>query len=195
MKHPTRRDLLGLWLGALTLPFAPPFAPSGVRAQDTAIPEQNRASLTAPPPRPGLGDLPTRMENLLLRACVPDDPAPARELFLPRDAFRLIKAITEPDALYDRLVRAYDEDIHELHERLREETGGELASVSFVRFRFTGRRGWVRLREEANRLPYWAQRHSWIDYRAGGRDRSIEVRTMIAWGDRWFITHLNEFRH
>lgn len=191
MKHPTRRDLLGLSLGVLSLPFSRRV----VRAQDAAIPEQNRASLTEPPPRPGLGDVPPRMETLLLRACVPDDPTPARELFLPREAFRLIKAIAEPDALYDRLLRAYDDDIHELHARLREESAGDLSTVSFVRFRFTGRRGWVRVREETNRLPYWAQRHSWIDYRAGGRDRSIEVRTMIAWGDRWFITHLNEFRH
>lgn len=202
MKSSSRRGFLalgGVSLGALAagvpgIGWLPRALAQDASAPATAIPEQNRASLTEPPPRPGPGDLPARMERLLMQSCVPDDPAPSHELFLPRDAFRLIKAISDPDALYDRIFRAYEEDIHELHARLREESGGDLSSVSFVRFRFTGRRGWVRLREETNRLPYWAQRHSWLDYRAGGRDRSIEVRTMIAWGDRWFITHLNEFR-
>lgn len=158
-----------------------------------AIPDSNRASLTEPPPRPPLGDVPERMRSLLLDACVPDEPARAAELFLPREAFRLIKATSEPDRLYDRLFRAYEADLHGLAARLRTESGGDLSSVAFEGFRFTGRRGWVRLREEANRLPYWAQRHSFLAYSAGGRSREFEVRTMIAWGDRWFITHLGEF--
>lgn len=195
MKTPSRRDFLSLAAAGLCAPTSLLLAASG-RAQDaTAIPEQNRANLTEPPPRPGLGDVPARMERLLMQSCVPDAPEPSHELFLSREAFALIKAISDPNTLYDRIFRAYEEDIHELHARLLEESGGDLSTVSFVGFRFTGRRAWVRLREETNRLPYWAQRHSWLDYRAGGRDRSIEVRTMIAWGDRWFITHLNEFRH
>jgi len=56
------------------------------------------------------------------------------------------------------------------------------------------RRAWVRVREESNRLPYWAQRHNSIVYRVGTEERRIEVRTMIAWDDQWFITHLSEFR-
>ena len=159
------------------------------------IPPQNLASLTVAPPRPGPGDLPQRMERLLEQAIVRNDPTLAHDLYLPREAFRLIKGISDPDALWDRIFRAYDEDIHELHAQLVTECRGEdLSSVEFSAFRFTGRRAWVRLREETNRLPYWAQRHSWIDYRAGGRPRQIEVRTMIAWGDRWYITHLSEFR-
>lgn len=192
MKTLSRRDVLSLSLGAL----AAPLVPALLRAQDaTTIPEHNRASLTTEPPRPPVGDLPQRMENLLLRAVVPDAPEPAHELFLSREAFRLIKAVSEPDPLFDRIFRAYEGDIHELHARLLEESGGDLSTVSFRGYRVSGRRAWVRVGEESNRLPYWAQRHSWLDYRAGGRDRSIEVRTMIAWGDRWYITHLNEFRH
>lgn len=198
----SRRDFLGRSLLSLsTAALAPSVilsSTSTLSAQDasaaTVIPESNRASLTEPPRRPGLGDVPERMRRLLVESCIPDAPAPSHELFLSREAFRLIKAISDPDALYDRIFRAYEEDIHELHARLLEESGGDLTAVAFVGFRFTGRRGWVRLREETNRLPYWAQRHSWIDYTVRGRPHQIEVRTMIAWGDRWFITHLNEFR-
>ena len=200
----TRREWLGA-VGALSVLgpnlqlLAQEGAPSspvdpGARTP-MAIPPQNRPSLTSAPPRPGLGALPEQMERLLMQAIVRNEPAIAHDLYLPREAFRLIKGISDPDALWDRIFADYDEDIHELHARLETECRGEdLSSVSFTGFRFTGRRAWVQLREETNRLPYWAQRHSWLDYRAGGRPGQIEVRTMIAWGDRWYITHLNEFR-
>lgn len=159
--------------------------PALARAQD--IPEHNRASLEAAPPRPPAGDLSTRIP-ILFDAIVHDDPARADELFLSREAFRLVKGVPNPDPLWERLHRAYVEDIHELHAATP-----DLASATFERFRFTGRRGWVVVGEEANRLPYWAQRHSFIDYRVGAETRHIEVRTMISWDDRWFITHLSEF--
>ena len=154
------------------------------RAHGQEIPEHNRASLTEPPPRPGPGDLVTRMP-ILFDAIVRGEPARADELFLSREAFRLVKAVTNPDPLWERLHHAYEADILRLHASLP-------ATASFERFRFTRRRGWVAVGEEANRLPYWAQRHSFIDYRAGAAQH-IEVRTMITWGDRWFITHLSEF--
>ena len=204
MRNLSRRE----WLGAvsalsvlgpnlhLLAQEGAPSAPADPGARTPMeIPPQNMASLTTAPPRPGLGDVPERMQRLLTQAIVRNEPAIAHDLYLPREAFRLIKGISDPDALWDRIFADYDEDIHELHARLQTECGGaDLSSVEFTAFRFTGRRAWVRLREETNRLPYWAQRHSWIDYRAGGRPRQIEVRTMIAWGDRWYITHLNEFR-
>jgi hypothetical protein len=46
--------------------------------------------------------------------------------------------------------------------------------------------------EESDRLPYWAQRHNHIVYRSGGQEARFEVRTMIAWDERWYITHLSE---
>jgi hypothetical protein len=175
----SRRDVV---IGSLA---APVLLVSVSRAQE--VPAHNRASLHEPPPRPPAGDLATRMP-ILFDAIVHDDPARADELFLSRDAFRLIKGVTNPDPLWERLHRAYVEDIHELHA-----ANTDLASATFERFRFTGRRGWVVVGEEANRLPYWAQRHSFIDFHASGARRQIEVRTMITWDDRWFITHLSEF--
>ncbi len=177
-----RRDLLG---GALALAALP----SLVAAQAEEIPEHNRASLTEPPPRPPIGLAASRAQTLL-DAIVHDDPARADDFFLSRDAFRLIKAVPNPDPLWERLHSAYVHDIHTLHASTR-----DLDAAQFAQLRFTGRRGWVAVREEANRLPYWAQRHSFLDYRVGGEDRHIEVRTMITWDDQWFITHLSEFHH
>lgn len=155
-------------------------------ASAQSIPEHNRAELTEAPPRPGPGDVEARARRLF-EAIRDDDPARAADFFLPREAFRLIKGIADPDGLWDRIFRMYEDDIHELHRELP-------SGAEFVRFEFSRRRAWVRIREESNRLPYWAQRHNWIVYRVGAEERRIEVRTMIAWDDRWFITHLSEFR-
>lgn len=155
-------------------------------AQDAAIPEHNRAELTEAPPRPGPGDVEERARRLF-DAILRDDPASATDFFLSREAFRAIKGISDPDALWERIFRMYQDDVHELHAQVPE-------GAEFVRFELSRRRGWVRVREESNRLPYWAQRHNWIVYRVGTEERRIEVRTMIAWDDRWYITHLSEFR-
>jgi hypothetical protein len=173
-------------LAALTLLLCA-FAPAVAFAQ--AIPAGNRAELTSPPPRPGPGDVEERARRLF-QAIVADQPAMAADSFLSREAFRLIKGVTDPDALWDRLFRTYERDIHALHAQL----GADASRAEFVRFEMSRRRGWVGVREEANRLPYWAQRHNWIVYRVGTEERRFEVRTMIAWNERWFITHLSEFR-
>ena len=119
-------------------------------------------------------------------AGMPTDPARAMDFFMPREIFAAIKGIPHPDGLHARIVRMYENDIHTLH-------GTVPADAEFVRFEFSGRRSWVVLREETNRLPYWAQRHNHIVYRSGGQEHRILVRTMIAWDERWYITHLSDF--
>lgn len=172
-------------LGAL---IASPLLPSMTRAQrEPTVPEHNRAELTEAPPRPPLGDASERAQRLF-DAIVHDEPARAEDFFLPQDAFRLIKGISDPDALWTRIHGMYENDIHTLHAL------PDLARASFVRLDLSRRRAWVRVREESNRLPYWAQRHNTLVYSVDGAERQIEVRTMIAWDDRWYITHLSEFR-
>ncbi len=73
---------------------------------------------------------------------------------------------------------------HALHEEVP-------AGASFDRFVMTRRGGWVERRQEANALPYWASRHDWVYYRVGERERRFEIRTLINWGPRWFVTHIS----
>ena len=176
----SRRAFVGAALGIAVFPRV-------VRAQE--IPEHNRGALSEAPALPPLGAAEERARRLF-DAIVHDDPARADDFFLARDAFRLIKAVPDPDPLWERLHAAYVRDIHALHA-----SSHDLDRAELVRLRLTRRRGWVVVGEEANRLPYWAQRHSLLDYRVGAEERHIEVRTMIAWNDEWFITHLSEFRH
>lgn len=167
---------------------APAQAPAERGGARVEIPAHNRADLRQAPPRPPVGKANERAARLF-DAIVHDDPSRALDFFFPRDAFLLVKGITDPGALYDRIQRAYVKDIHILHAEL-----ADLDKARFVRLELSRRRSWVVPREESNRLPYWAQRHNAIVYQVGKEERRIEVRTMIAWDDEWYITHLREFR-
>ena len=153
-----------------------------------SVPSGNDPRLSTPPPRPELGDAATRAAGLF-EAIRTDDPSRGMDLFLPRDAFRAIKGVGDPDRFYDRLVRLFERDVHALHESTSGLEGAELVAL-----RFSRRRSWVEVRQEANRLPYWAQRRSELVYRVAGEERSLSVHTMIAWDGRWFITHLSDHR-
>ena len=165
-------------------------APLSAQRIQIEVPDQNSARLETAPQRPRAGDIEDRL-RVLFDAIKADSPEAGRAAFLDREVFRAVKGISDPDALYDRMIRLFERDVHALHGEL----GDNAADAEFVRFEFSRRRSWVGLREESNRLPYWAQRHNWLVYRIGEEEHRFEVRTMISWGDQWFITHLSEFRH
>jgi hypothetical protein len=143
----------------------------------------------AEPPLPAPGDIDVRA-GALFAAIVSGDPAGAADLFLPREAFVRIKAASDPNAIYDRLLRAYHADIRALHVATP-----DLGRAEYVRVEFSRRRGYVVPGQEANRIAYWAQRHNALVYRVGTEERRIELRVLIAWEGRWYLTHLSEFKH
>ncbi len=147
------------------------------------IPAHNRPGI-AEPPRPPLGDLPARMGELFEALAADDAARVERAVFLPRDAFRLIKGAADPDRIFDRLLRELAEGVHRYHAEL---PAG--AAVERVQLRNCK---WVTVREEANRLPYWRCLHNRVHYRAGARSAFLVVRTLISWDDRWYVTHLAE---
>ncbi|MBX3270783.1 MAG: hypothetical protein KF729_11000 [Sandaracinaceae bacterium] len=134
------------------------------------------------PPRPAVGDAEARAAQLF-GAILADEPERARDFFFPREPFAVLKAIAEPDRYWQTLYAHYERDIHRLHAQIP-------AGATFERFEMTRRGGWVDRREEANAIPYWASRHDWVHYRAGGRAQRFEIRTLINWGPRWYVTHL-----
>ena len=156
-------------------------------AQDIEIPASNSPDLREAPPRPGPGNIDDKARTLF-EAIKADDVEAGKSFFMSREVFRAIKGVADPDRFYDRMLALWERDIHALHAQIP-------ADAEYVRFEFSRRRGWVEVRQESNRLPYWAQRHNHIVYRVGDEERRFEVRTMNAWGDEWFITHLSEFRN
>ena len=153
----------------------------------TDVPASNRADLNDPPPRPPADDA-AQKAKLLFDAIVSDAPERAESVFFPRAAFLRVKDMRDPGRYYDRLKRRFEQDIHALHAALPDP-----ANARFERFELAKRGGFVRVREEANLLPYWASRHSFIHYRVGDQALRLEVRVMITWDDRWYVIHLNEF--
>jgi hypothetical protein len=164
-------------------------APIRTPAPDvSAVPLHNRANLKEPPPRPPASEAVDKAKRLF-DAIVADAPERAEEVFFPRAAFLLVKDIPDPGKYYDRLKRRFEQDIHALHASL-----ADPASAQFERFELANRGGFVRVREEGNRLPYWASRHSFIHFRMRGQPQRLEVRVLITWDERWYVIHLNEFR-
>jgi hypothetical protein len=142
---------------------------------------EQRAS-TLPPP---LGDFEARAQRLF-DAIVRDDPTQANEVFFPRDAFLLIKAIPDPGRYYDKLHARFERDVHALHKTLGKD-------ARYQRFELSKRGGHVKPGEEGNRLPYWAARHCFLHYRAQGKAQKLELRVLITWQERWYVIHLSEF--
>lgn len=162
--------------------------PRAAADSEPVIPLHNRADQRTDPPKPSLGDFEQRV-RALWEAIVTDQPQNAAPAFFPRDPFLLIKAIVQPGRYYDQLQKRFEKDIHVLHGRTR-----DLDRAVFDHFELARRGGFAKVGDEANRLPYWASRHSFIHYRVGGSLRRIEVRVVITWNDRWYVIHLNEFK-
>lgn len=166
------------------------FAGAAAGQRFPSPPASNDPRLTEPPPRPGAEGAQDRA-RLLFEAIQRDDPEHGLPFFMPREVFRQIKGVADPDRFYDRMLRLFHRDVHALHQQL----GEDAARAEFVRLELSRRRSWVRVREESNRLPYWAQRHNWLYYRVGDEERRFEVRTLNLWDGEWYVTHLSEFRH
>jgi hypothetical protein len=139
------------------------------------------------PPRPPEGDIHDKARRLW-DAIVHDDPARASDVFFPREPFLQIKNMQDPGRYYDKLRARFDHDIHALHA-----STPDLDHATFERFELARRGGYVRVREEGNRLPYWASRHSRLHYRVGKQLRALDVRVVIAWEDVWYVIHLSAF--
>jgi hypothetical protein len=162
----------------------------GQEQEPGVVPAHNRADLKEAPPRP-LATGAEQLARALFAAIAADDVSAASTLFFPRAAFLLVKDMADPGRYYDQLYRRFQADLHALHTRLQ--ASAALPEAEFQRFELSARGGFVRVHEEANRLPYWAARHSTLYYKSHGRTQQLELRVLITWDDRWYIIHLSEF--
>lgn len=184
------RASIALTLLALLVVCVPLFAVSADPWPSIAIPSQNARDARAPTPRPPAGDAADRAHLLFeaLRTGSPDRSEAALAFFLQREPFLAIKDMSGAAGYFSTLTRAYRRDI----ETYRREMP-ELSSATFARFELSRSCTWMSPGREANRLPYWSCYRSKLFVRAGGRERALEVRVMINWGERWYVTHLRPF--
>ncbi len=135
-----------------------------------------------------------RRLELLWKAIVRDDPTLATEaVFFPKVAYAQVKDIKNPEADWSsRLVRAFERNVHEYHRDL----GDKPEAARFVKLVVDEKR--VRLMErgkEGNKLPYHRVTRSKIHFVDGsGKERTLELTSLIAWRGEWFVVHLHGFK-
>jgi hypothetical protein len=125
-------------------------------------------------------------------AIVKDEPDRAMPFFFPVTAYEQVKAITNPASDWRRrLVASYKRDVHALHKRL----GESAASAKLVRADVPQDRArWVEPNEESNKLGYYRVYGTRLLYDLDGKERSLEVTSLISWRGEWYVVHLSGFK-
>ena len=133
----------------------------------------------------------TGQARRLFEAISVGDPAIARDFFFPKEPFLVLKDIKNPGKYWDQLYRVYEEDIQKLHRKHRK----ELEGATFEGFALGSVPTLVKPGEEGNKISYHRTFRGKLRYRTtAGQERSFEVRVIISWAGRWYITHLLPFK-
>jgi hypothetical protein len=118
---------------------------------------------------------------------VSDDPTPAMPFFFPLPAYLQVKAISNPAGDWQqRLVGAYQADIHSLHAQL----GASASTAQLTGIDVPDTAQWVLPGAEYNKGPYWRVYGAQVHYTVAGRAGSFTIASMISWRGRWYIVHL-----
>lgn len=125
-------------------------------------------------------------------AIVKDEPDHALPFFFPVTAYEQVKGIPNPASDWRRrLVAAYKRDIHALHKRL----GEHATDAKFVRADVPQDRArWVEPNEESNTLGYYRVYGTRLAYDIDGKERTLEVASLISWRGEWYVVHLSGFK-
>jgi hypothetical protein len=128
----------------------------------------------------------------LWEGIVKDDPDRAMPFFFPVTAYEQVKAITNASSDWRRrLVAAYKRDVHALHKRL----GDHASDAKLLRADVPQDRArWVEPNEESNKLGYYRVYGTRLVYEIDGKERSLEVTSLISWRGEWYVVHLSGFK-
>ncbi len=126
----------------------------------------------------------------LLDAVIHDEPQLGDAFWFPKAPFIPLKDVKGPDKYWEQLHRTFGNDVHALHKKRTSWDG-----VAFEKFEIGSTPKWVKPGEEANKIGYHRSFRGKLHYTVDGKSESFEVRTVITWQGRWFITHLSKFKH
>lgn len=169
-----------------------PAAPSS-RVASTPVDASNPGDLPQTHDLPAGSDpaLATRATGLW-EAILLDEPERAMPFFFPREAYRQVKDVADPDADYTRrLVAAYRHDVHSLHARL----SAGVEHAEFVGLEVPDARArWIEPGEEWNKLGYFRVFGSKLRYRVDGQPLAFDVKSLISWRGQWYVVHLSAIK-
>lgn len=130
---------------------------------------------------------------LLFRAIQIDDPSVAMPAFFPVIAYEQVKALPKPAVDWkQRLVKAFERDIHEAHKKMGEGAG----SAQLVGLEVPEPKAqWMKPGSEGNKLGYFRVLGSKLRYLdGGGSPKAIDVTSLISWRGEWYVVHLHGFK-
>jgi hypothetical protein len=130
--------------------------------------------------------------ELVARAVLSGDPAPAHAAFFPLGAYRQVKAIEDPDRDYERrLLAAFDADVAKYHRAL----GNDAAGTTFAGIDVPDARAeWLKRGREGNKVGYYRVLRAKLRFRLpSGRERAFELTSLISWRGEWYVVHLQGF--
>ena len=125
----------------------------------------------------------------LFEAIVANDAARGESFWFPKEPFIPLKDVKGPDRYWDTLHKTYVNDIAGLHRQRKSWDG-----ATFKGFVLGSAPKWVKPGEEANKIGYHRSFRGKLRYEIEGETHAIEVRTVISWQGRWYITHLRKFK-
>jgi hypothetical protein len=137
-------------------------------------------------PAPSSPELDARAQALW-RAIVADDPGQAAPFFFPLGAYVQVKAIQDPPSDWEqRLVGAYERDIHAAHAQL----GDGAATATFTGLTVPDAAAqWVDPGQEYNKIGYWRVYGAKLGYSANGAPGAFTIASMISWRGQWYVVH------
>jgi hypothetical protein len=172
------------------VPTAPPSAPE---LEQPALLAADGSPLPQTDARPSATDerFKRRMQ-LLADAIRSGDPQKAHPSFFPLVAYAQVKAVAKPERDYRyRLLSNFERDVREYRKALgRDAAQAELLSVDVPEARVE----WMKPGREGNRLGYFRVLRSRLRFRLqDGKERSLELTSMISWRGEWYVVHLHGF--
>ena len=176
---------------------APTPAPSGAvplaNGDEPALLAPDGTPLPQTEARPSVTDerFKRRMQQLAA-AILSGDAEKARSTFFPLVAYAQVKDVQKPERDYRfRLMAHFERDIREYRKAL----GKAAEHAEFIGVEVPESRAeWMKPGKEGNRIGYFRVLRSKLRFRLpDGKERSLELTSMISWRGEWYVVHLHGF--
>ncbi len=133
-----------------------------------------------------------RRMQLLADSIRTGDAERAKSTFFPLVAYAQVKDVQKPERDYRyRLLAHFERDVREYHQALGPDAEkAELIGVEVPE----ARAQWMKPGKEGNRIGYFRVLRSQLRFRlASGKERRLELTSMISWRGEWYVVHLHGF--
>jgi hypothetical protein len=166
-----------------TLPVQSTPAPAGPAALPVAA--SSAASLPQTSVKPTTsGTAFSNATHDIWLAVITGDPEYARPAFFPVNAYKQVKAISNPESDWQaRLWHYFTLDVAAAHQLIK--PGAKLTKVVVPAEYAT----WIPPGACYNSIGYWHVPGSRVVYRQGGETRSFGIASFISWRGDWYVVH------